>query len=133
MNVRLAPFWFQKYSVDAGAMYAGYSPSFPLADITKIILNTEHPNRVAVIDVPDDLVPRLWYGSATGLLSSSARDTFAKLGITHELFSFREDNINQLVEFATTGQIGEWEYFNRILRSFMTCKELLHTPLACLN
>lgn len=106
VKVRLAPFWFEEHAVDAGPMYSRYTPSFPLTDITKIILNTEHPNRVAVIEAPDDLVPRLWYGSTTGLLSPSARDTFAKLGITHELFSFREDNINQLVEFATTGQIG---------------------------
>jgi hypothetical protein len=102
-KVRLAPFWFQEYAVDAGAMYAGWTPGFPLTDITKIISNAEHPNRVAVIETPDDLVPKLWYSSVAGLLSSSTLEDFAKLDIAKELFSFREDNIDQLVEFTTTG------------------------------
>ena len=94
VRVRLAPFWFQEYAVDAGPMYAGYSPHFPLTDITKIILNTEHPNRIAVIDTPEDIVPKLWYSSVTGLLSSKALDIFAKLGIKHEQFSFHQDNVD---------------------------------------
>ena len=111
VRLRLAPFWFQEYAVDAGALYAGYSPHFPLTDITKIILNTEHPNRVAVIETPDAMVPKLWYSSVTGSLSTSALDTFAKLGITHEHFSFQADNIDQLIEFATTGQIARARVF----------------------
>lgn len=102
---RLAPFWFEQYAVDAGAIGAGSTPDFHLTQLSNIILNSEHPNAISVLEVPDALVPKLWCASVTGLASPTMLDVFQQLGITRESFPFREDNIGVLLELVITGEV----------------------------
>jgi hypothetical protein len=105
IKARLAPFWFEAYAVDAGAISAGSTPDFHLTELTTIILNTEHPNTISVVEVSEDFVPKLWFGAVTGLFSSAAIKSFEHLGIRCERFSFREDSVSALIELTVTGDI----------------------------
>lgn len=90
---RLAPFWFEGYAVDAGAVSAGSAPDFHLTALTTIIRNTEHPNIISIVEAPDN-IPPLWFGAVTGRLSSDTIKSFEQLGIGHDRFAFRENNID---------------------------------------
>jgi hypothetical protein len=100
LKQRLAPFWFKNWVVDAQSITAGTAPPFHVTDVTKIIGNTEHPDRIGVLQVADTLLPRLWYGAATGLLNSATTLAFEQIGIRGQEITFQEDNISQLIDFA---------------------------------
>jgi hypothetical protein len=103
IKTRLAPFWFEQWVVNAGAITAGSAASFQLTNITKIISYTEHPGRIALIDAPMDLLPTLWFSAMTGRLNSAAMRAFEQVEVTPEPFPFRDDNVDQLIEFTITG------------------------------
>lgn len=105
IKTRLAPFWFEEWTVDAGAITAGSPPPFHLTDITKIISYTEHPNRIAMIESPTELLPTLWFSAVTGRLNPSAIDAFEQVDIMREHFPFDENNISELIEFTITGGV----------------------------
>jgi hypothetical protein len=104
IKTRLAPFWFQDWVVNAQPISAGTIPPFHLTDITKIISSTDHPDFIGVVEVSEDLLPRLWYGAATGIMSSTTTGAFERLGIRTEQFTFRDDNISELIEFTIGGE-----------------------------
>jgi hypothetical protein len=103
VKIRLAPFWFQHWVVDAGAITAGSVTPFHLTNIAKIISNAQHPNAVASIEAPPALIPTLWFSAVTGCLNSASRKAFEQLGIRPEAFPFGEDDIGQLLEFTMEG------------------------------
>ena len=109
IKIRLSPFYFQESIVQAGAVGARSEVSFPLTSLAKIIRNTEHSDRFARVDAPADLMPRLWYSAACGLLRDKAVEEFEAVGMTQDRFDFEEDELGQLIEFVITGQIqGPW-------------------------
>jgi len=105
IKARLTPFWFEQWVVDAQPITAGSVPPFHLTNITKIITSTEHPNRIAVIETAEELLPRLWYGAVTGLVSSAARKEFEQVEIRAEQVTFRDDNIGQLIRFTIASEL----------------------------
>ncbi len=112
IKTRLAPFYFERWIVDAGAVTANQEPMFPLADLTKIILNTEHPDTVAIVEEPTNQIPRIWYSAVCGRLSPSASQVFKEIGITPTEFVFGPENHSQLVELTVTGAIRRPRVFS---------------------
>lgn len=104
IKTRLAPFWFQEWVVDAGPITAGSPPSFPFTDITKMIGATEHPDCVAAFDVATGLLPPLWFSAVAGLLSAPTKKAWEECGISSQRETYRDENIDQLVEFVVTGE-----------------------------
>ncbi len=109
VKIRLAPFYFEQWIVDAGAVGANSSVSFPLTSVAKIIANTEHPDRFASITVPADSVPELWYSAVCGALRNKGVTDYEEIGLTRDTFDFDIDNLGQLMDFVITGQMqGPW-------------------------
>jgi hypothetical protein len=102
IKTRLAPFWFGHWVVNAQSITAGSLPHFELTSISKIIASTEHPDSIATVETTTE-IPPLWYAAATGRLSDDALKTFAMVGVTHEFFTFTNENVHQLIEFTVNG------------------------------
>jgi hypothetical protein len=109
IKVRLAPFYFEQWIVEAGAISAGSQGFFPLSSLAKIVSNAEHSDRFAVVNAPAASLPKLWYSAVCGLFNDRAAAEFEAVGITKNLFDFEEEDIGQLVEFVVTGRLsGPW-------------------------
>jgi hypothetical protein len=109
IKIRLSPFYFQEWIVEAGAVGARSGVSFPLTSLVKIIRNAEHPDRFATINAPADLLPRLWYGATCGLLRDKAVEQFEAVGLTQDCYDFEEADLSHLIEFVIGGEIrGPW-------------------------
>ena len=100
---RIAPFWFDHWVVNAGAITANSAPPWPLTRIAKILSSTEHHSAVAGIEVPANLLPTLWFASVTGQLGPAGFTEFEQVDVMREAFPFTEENIGQLVEFTISG------------------------------
>jgi hypothetical protein len=100
---RIAPFWFDHWVVNAGAITAESDPPWPLTRIAKILSNTEHHTGVAAIEMPTNLLPTLWFASVTGQLSPEGFTEFEQVDVTREAFPFTEENVSQLIEFTISG------------------------------
>jgi hypothetical protein len=109
IKTRLAPFWLEQYAVSPGAITAGSLNPWPLTNISKIVLNTNHPNRIAELTAPPELIPPLWLASVTGRFTSTMNQALEQAGIGRERFDFGEEKIGQLLEFCLTGAFrGPW-------------------------
>ncbi|HWZ81074.1 MAG TPA: hypothetical protein VNW47_00535, partial [Terriglobales bacterium] len=109
VKIRLSPFYFQGSIVEAGALGARSEVRFPLTSLAKIIRNTEHSDRFARVEAPVDLMPKLWYSAACGLLRDKAVEELEAAGMTQDRFDFEDDDLSQLIEFVITGEIqGPW-------------------------
>lgn len=105
IKVRLAPFWFEQWIVQAGAIGARSGVRFPLTSLAKILPNTQHSDRFAAIKTPPSLLPEVWYAAFTGRLGENSIKEFEAVGLSEDLFDFAEDDISQLIEFVVTGEI----------------------------
>jgi hypothetical protein len=103
LRLRLCPFWFENWTVE-GPISAGSEPDYPLTDLVKIILSTEHPDRFAVIDVPGEEVPKLWFTAATGSFTLETAKALEELGILEDKYVL-SDNLSGLIELTVTGGI----------------------------
>jgi hypothetical protein len=109
IKTRLAPFWLEQYAVSPGAITAGSLNPWPLTNISKIVLNANHPNRIAELTAPPDLIPPLWLASVTGRFTSTMNQALEQAGIGRERFDFGEEKIGQLLEFCLTAAFrGPW-------------------------
>ncbi len=106
LKIRVAPFYFQEHIVEAGALSARSGVPWPLTDITKIAPSTEHPKEIALITVPTQSLPKLWYAAVTGLLSEDAIEPFEEAGIRPRHVDFDEDTLHDLVGLSVTGSVG---------------------------
>lgn len=104
IRIRLAPSWFEQWTVEAGAIGAGSGVRFPLTDLTKIILNTKHSDRFASITAPTS-ISKLWVSSRCGLFNEKTAGKLEQLGIHRDSFDFGEGDLGQLIEFVVTGSI----------------------------
>jgi hypothetical protein len=133
IKVRLAPFWFQESAVEAGGVGAGMQVSFPLTDLTKIMSNTEHPDRVAEINVPRDTLPRLWFGSACGLIDDIAAEQFEAISVQRDLFDFEQGDLVQLVQFVVAGAIRQPYAYRADKRNFFEMDGIVPFQLSMLQ
>ena len=107
IKIRTAAFWFQNYTVEAGAISALSGASYPLTDVTKIIANTQHADRFAAIRVPENSLPKLWFSSVCGSFDEKTESDLEALGVHRDSFDFEGDDLSQLMEFVVTGAIRE--------------------------
>ena len=105
IKIRLSPFYFQEWIVEAGAIGARSGVPFSLTSLLKIIRNTEHSDRFATINAPADLLPRLWYSATCGLLCDKTIEEFGAVGLTQDRYDFEEADLSQLIEFVINGEI----------------------------
>jgi hypothetical protein len=124
IKTRLAPFWFQQYVVEAGAVYAGCAPTPHLTDITKIISSAEHPTEIHSIGVSENLLPPLWFRAVTGHLNAHTAKAFEQANVHVDDFSFGADSISQLIELVIKGEIRN----PRAVRSGSTVFRDVTTP-----
>jgi hypothetical protein len=109
IKVRLSPFYFQDWIVEAGAVGARSDVRFPLTSLVKIIRNSQHPDKFATINAPTDLIPRLWYSATCGLLRDKAIGEFEAVGLVQDRYDFEEADLGRLIEFVVSGEIrGPW-------------------------
>jgi hypothetical protein len=109
IKIRLSPFYFEEWVVEAGAIGAKSGVSFPLTSLVKIIRNAEHPDRFATVNAPAGLLPRLWYSATCGLLRDKAVGEFEAAGLTQHRYDFEEADLGHLIEFVVNGEIrGSW-------------------------
>jgi len=105
IKIRIAPFWFEQWIVEAGGISAGSEVRFPLAALSKIIPNTRHPDRFATLSLASDEVPRLWFAAVTGTFDEAAAEEMKNVGITSDVFDLDEGDVSQLIHFVITGGI----------------------------
>jgi hypothetical protein len=105
IKIRLSPFYFQEWIVEAGAVGARSGVHFPLTSLAKIITNTEHPEHFAIIDTATDILPKLWYSAACGSFGDNAAKEFQTVGLTEDRYYFEEAEVGRLVEFVVSGEI----------------------------
>jgi hypothetical protein len=84
IKIRLSPFWFDHGIVDVGPVGAGSQVLFPLTSLTKIIANSEHPDKFAEITAPTSSLPKLWYAAACGLVNEKAAEEFEAVGMAKD-------------------------------------------------
>lgn len=105
IKARLAPFWFQQWIVEPGAIGARSSPRFPLTSLAAIIPNTQHSDRFAVVNAPPNLLPKLWYTAVVGRFGEKTAKELNGVGVSPDRFDFAEDTLSHLMEFVITGAI----------------------------
>lgn len=111
IKVRLSPFYFQQWIVEAGAISSSSGVSFPLTSLAKIFQNTSHPDKFATLNVSPDLLPRLWYSAVCGALCEAGIKELEAMGTTQHRLDFREGETSELMEFVMTGETrGPWTY-----------------------
>lgn len=107
LKIRLSPFWFQRWVVEAGAISAASSPPFHLTSLIKIIPNTEHPDQVTVIDTTGDQLPKLWYSAVTGLLREDSLQELERAGLKPLRYVIRVEQIDHLIDFTVLGSMQQ--------------------------
>lgn len=133
IKVRLAPFWFQEWVVEAGAIGAAAPIMFPLTDITKIIVNTDHGDEFASISVPPGSVPRLYYAAVCGAFNEEAVEELEGLGFDRQVFDFDAQDMSQLTELVVTGEVREHRAHRAGGRNFFQINGILPFQLSMLQ
>jgi len=78
---RLAPFYFEEWTVQSGFLSAGCSPSYPQTDVKDILREIEHPPRVLGISDARGLIPPLWWASAVGRVDTEFQLQLEEIGV----------------------------------------------------
>jgi hypothetical protein len=100
---RLAPFYFEKYVLEAGPVTATSIPRHPHTDIVDILPYCDHPNRILRLREPAKIVPTLWWASAFGAINPRLETQLTDLSIGSVEFGGTQDEIRQLIDLAVQG------------------------------
>jgi hypothetical protein len=73
---RLSPFFFKDFVVQAGWLTAGSAGHYPQTDITDILPNTDHPERIVTTSPTLEAFDRLWCASHIGICSERSAQKF---------------------------------------------------------
>ncbi len=102
LKERLAPFHFQQWVVEAGAVVAGSVPHHPHTDIVDILPHVERPPRVLKVD-DRAAFPPLWWASSFGRVNTELQAQLAKTNLeVFESGSTAED-VALLIRLAVKG------------------------------
>jgi hypothetical protein len=103
LKVRLAPFYFQQWIVEAGSVWADSVPRHPHTDIVDILPEIEHSARLLKVHDEAGPIPPLWWASAFGRANAELESQLTKQNIqTIELGGTTGENSN-LVHLAVEG------------------------------
>ena len=100
IKCRLAPLYFEQYIVQAGYLSAGAKARHPLTRIDKIITYCEHPTEFTTISSTSKIIPKLWYASVTGCLSSTSIEALQALGISSVSRTCDENSVGELINIG---------------------------------
>jgi hypothetical protein len=77
---RLSPFHFDDHAFEKG-IGAGSVPNYPLAPLTKILPNIDHPSKVATYEAKYGSIYPLWIASVIGSQPEEMKDELRSLGV----------------------------------------------------
>jgi hypothetical protein len=112
LKERLAPFYFEQWIVEAGAIGALSTPRHPHTDVVDILPHVKHPDRVFKAD-PASAFPALWWASSFGRVNDRLEAELAKKSIETFEFGKTADEIHVLIRLAVKGydDIGSAAFF----------------------
>ncbi len=102
LKERLAPFHFQQWIVEAGAVVAGSIPHYPHTDIVDILPYVEHPPRVLKVDDRAPFPP-LWWASSFGSVNAKLQAQLAKMNLGVIECGSTADEVPLLIHLVVKG------------------------------
>lgn len=102
LKERLAPFHFQQWIVEAGAVVAGSVPHHPHTDIVDILPQIERPPRVLKVD-DRAVLPPLWWASSFGRVNGELQAELAKMNLGVSELGSTADEAALLIHLAVKG------------------------------
>jgi hypothetical protein len=99
---RLAPFYFQQWTVEPGSLSAASVPHYPQTDIVDILPYAEHAKRVLRIGNKAPFAP-LWWASSFGWTDAGLRAELAKIDIESYENGDSEDEVKLLISLVVKG------------------------------
>ena len=103
LKERLAPFYFQQWIVEAGAVWADSTPHHPHTDIIEILPQIEHSTRVLRVNDKAGAVSPLWWGSVFGCVNLEMQSQLASQKIEVLELGTTQDEIRNLIRLAVEG------------------------------
>lgn len=102
LKERLAPFYFQEWVVEAGAIGASTIPRHPHTDVLDILNSVEHPRSMLMVE-NGGTVPPLWWASSFGKANDALEEELAKKGIGIARFGTAAEEVRRLIRLAVMG------------------------------
>lgn len=102
LKERLAPFYFQQWIVEAGAIGADAPPHYPHTDVVDILPYAEHPQSVLRVGDKAPFAP-LWWAAAFGRVNAELQASLAKISVEVSVRGGTPDDANLLIRLAVKG------------------------------
>jgi hypothetical protein len=121
---RLAPFYFQQWIVEAGAIGACSIPRHPHTDVVDVLPFVEHPARVFKVN-DGGAFPALWWASSFGRVSPRLESDLGTKNIETFEFGTSPDDIRMLIRLGVKEQEDIHSAAGRTYESFQSRPERL--------